>query len=146
MESLESKLDRLTPEQRKEIEDFVDFLLSRSSIPGISPAVPAPVPPILGAAPPLLPGTEPVPGEAGSGRVQDPGHPDSLPAIVNWDGPASASGQELPYRSERITHDYSDYKEIGSPSPATEAVIKIKRKIIAKQEQDKPHHLLDWVD
>ena len=30
MESLESKLDRLTPEQRREIEDFVDFLLHRN--------------------------------------------------------------------------------------------------------------------
>src|SRR5512137_14976 len=30
MESLESKLDRLSPEQRKEVEDFVDFLLFRS--------------------------------------------------------------------------------------------------------------------
>ncbi len=38
MESLESKLDRLSPEQRKEVEDFVDFLLSRS---GNVPAPPA---------------------------------------------------------------------------------------------------------
>jgi hypothetical protein len=35
MESLESKLDGLTPEQRKEVEDFVDFLIYRSgNLPG----------------------------------------------------------------------------------------------------------------
>ncbi len=38
MESLENKLDRLPPEQRKEVEDFVDFLLFRS---GNIPAPPA---------------------------------------------------------------------------------------------------------
>ena len=30
MESLESKLDRLSPEQRREVEDFVDFLIQRA--------------------------------------------------------------------------------------------------------------------
>ena len=37
MESLESKLDRLTPDQRKEIEDFVDFLLYRSGNLPVAP-------------------------------------------------------------------------------------------------------------
>ena len=30
MESLENKLDRLTPDQRREVEDFVDFLIQRA--------------------------------------------------------------------------------------------------------------------
>ena len=30
MESLESKLDRLSPDQRREVEDFVDFLIQRA--------------------------------------------------------------------------------------------------------------------
>ena len=41
MESLESKLDRLSPEQRKEVEDFMDFLMYRSGnsheSPGTAP-------------------------------------------------------------------------------------------------------------
>ena len=41
MESLESKLDRLSPEQRKEVEEFVDFLMYRS---GNSPGSPATAP------------------------------------------------------------------------------------------------------
>ncbi len=44
MESLESKLDRLSPEQRKEVEDFVEFLIFRSGIfqelPAASPVQP----------------------------------------------------------------------------------------------------------
>jgi len=53
MESLESRLERLSPGQRREVEDFVDFLLSRpeSSLAG-QPA--AGTPPAPHTAPPLL--------------------------------------------------------------------------------------------
>jgi len=40
--------------------------------------------------------------------------------------------------------DYGQFEQ--HPSPATEAVQKVRRKIIAREEQDKTHHLLDWVD
>ncbi len=148
MESLESKLDRLTPEQRKEIEDFVDFLLSRSVPTGFPVPALAAAPPVLTAEPPLLAGTEPMHGgEEGSGLLQDSCHPDDLATPADWDGPASSPDPEIRYRTERITHDYADYRDLDrQPSPAADAVIKVKRKIIAKQEQEKPHHLLDWVD
>jgi hypothetical protein len=48
---------------------------------------------------------------------------------------------------DRITHDYMDYGQFDQqPSPATEAVAKVRKKIIARQAEEKPHHLLDWVD
>ncbi len=53
MESLESKIERLPPEQHKEVEDFVDFLLFRSGIVQESPVLPVP-PRSLNAAPPLI--------------------------------------------------------------------------------------------
>ena len=59
MESLESKLERLTPVQRQEVEDFVDFLLSRSGMIRDIPR-PLPVTPPLNGAPPPLTLIEPV--------------------------------------------------------------------------------------
>ena len=61
---------------------------------------------------------------------------------------ASAPFQEIGGGvQDRITHDYMDYGQFEHhPSPATEAVKKVKRKIIAREEQEKPRHLLDWVD
>jgi hypothetical protein len=40
--------------------------------------------------------------------------------------------------------DYGQFDK--QPSPATEAVKKVRRKIIAREGQEKPRHLLDWVD
>jgi hypothetical protein len=40
--------------------------------------------------------------------------------------------------------DYGQFEH--NPSPAAEAVKKVRRKIIARQGQEKPSHLLDWVD
>ena len=46
-----------------------------------------------------------------------------------------------------ITRDYVDYGKFEeTPSPATEAVKKVKKKIIAREAEDKSRHLLDWVD
>src|SRR5512137_335470 len=60
MESLESKLDRLSPEQRKEVEDFVDFLLFRSgNVPAPLTAGQTPVS-FQNVAPPPLFVQEPV--------------------------------------------------------------------------------------
>jgi len=63
MESLESKLDHLNPNQRREVEVFVDFLLYRSGYrQGISN--PAIVPrSVLKSAPPSLPVMEPLSGQ-----------------------------------------------------------------------------------
>jgi hypothetical protein len=65
MESLESKMDRLSPDQRKEVENFVDFLIYRSGNQMESHTAVPPPPPIQNPAPPLSP-AEPVHDPEGS--------------------------------------------------------------------------------
>ena len=64
MESLESKLDRLPAEQRREVEDFVDFLIQRAE--GIRVTVELAshdaIPSAKSVAPPLI-APDPVTGE-----------------------------------------------------------------------------------
>ena len=64
MESLESKLDRLPAEQRREVEDFVDFLIQRAE--GIRVTVELAshdaIPSAKSVAPPLI-APDPVMGE-----------------------------------------------------------------------------------
>jgi hypothetical protein len=147
MESLESKLDRLSPEQRKEVEDFVEFLLSRSGL--VFPPLNIPVnnPKVLNVTPPPLSLSEPVhAGEPGPVRLPDLARTGTRAGSA--DESASAPFHEinggLP---EEVHRDYMDYGQFEQyPSPATEAVRKVKRKIIEREEQDKPRHLFDWVD
>jgi hypothetical protein len=40
--------------------------------------------------------------------------------------------------------DYGQFEQ--SPSPATEAVKKVKQKIGRREEHEKSHQLLDWID
>ena len=111
MESLESKLDRLSPEQRKEIEDFVDFLLSRSGQVCTPPNASRDTPPVLNVAPPRLTLIEPV-------HVMET-QPVRLQELARTDDRTAASDQrtsQFPPRSrrsvagsDRITHDYMDY-------------------------------------
>ena len=148
MESLESKLDRLSAEQREEVGDFVDFLLSRSGRVHTPADISCDPPPILNVAPPPLTLMEPVhDGETRTVRLQDPVHIDERGATAAREEAVPAPFQEIGSGSNRITHDYMDYGQFEhQPSPATEAVKKVKRKIIAREGQEKPHHLLDWVD
>jgi hypothetical protein len=149
MESLESKLDRLSPDQRKETEDFVDFLLSRSGHAYIPPDASRDPPPVLNAALAPLSLIEPIrPDETRLVRLQD-----MTRSTDRADGENSNDTVPVPFQEigggaqDRITHDYMDYGQFEQrPSPATEAVKNVKRKIIAKEEQDKTRHLLDWVD
>ena len=145
MESLESKLDRLSAEQRKEVEEFVDFLLYRSGNSHELPDI-APVPQeFRKIAPPPLNGQEPV-------------HPpdnlpikDAIPA-ENSSGPIKAEPQ-IPIHEifvagdDRITRDYMDYGEFEqNPSPAIIAVKKVKEKLQKSDDQEKPRVSLDWID
>ena len=149
MESLESKLDRLSPDQRKEIEDFVDFLLVRSGPVCIPPNASRELSPVLNITPPLCP-IEPIsPGETRPLMLQDLGRTSDRANV------ATSNGDIVPEpfheigggAQERITHDYMDYGQFESnPSPATEAVKKVKRQLIAREGQDRPRHILDWVD
>lgn len=150
MESLESKLDRLTSEQRKEAEDFVDFLLSRTRQVPPLPGVSVSQPPLMSAAPPPVITPEPahITGSPLAG-LQASVPPDNPPARgAPADESAPAPFHEIGGGIQNhITRDYMDYgKYENQTSPATDAVKKIKRKIAAQKKEDKPHHLLDWVD
>lgn len=150
MESLESKLDRLTPEQRRKAEDFVDFLLSRMGQVPPLPGGPVSQPPLMSAAPPPFITPEPVhntgsylAGPQASVPADNPPARGALPA-ESAPAPFHEIGGGI---QNQITHDYMDYGKFeNQTSPATDAVKKIKRKIAAQKKEDKPHHLLDWVD
>lgn len=146
MESLESKLERLTPELHREVEDFVDFLLFRSgNLPGspLSPQVPIQPQKI---APPLII-QEPVhtleyppakeSDESPGGNPPMPQHEEPVDSFVDL-----GTGNDDP-----ITHDYIDYGQFEQrSSPATIAVKKVKEKLQKREEQEKPRVMLDWID
>jgi hypothetical protein len=148
MESLESKLDRLSPDQRREVEDFVDFLLYRSgSLQGV-PGPTAVNPPVLPSAPAAIPvmapiimqQTPPVVVHDQNIRQEEP----SSLGVSEEHFPLQEIKEEV---EDHISRDYMDYGQFDQQqSPATEAVKKVKAKLIQKSGQDKPHHLLDWID
>ena len=147
MESLESKLDRLKPEQRKEVEDFVDFLILRSGKTPESPAtapVPSQIPKV--APPPLI-----VPEPVHTPENPPPKEYDTISA-ENSSGPVLAeqatSIQEIETGSDDgITRDYMDYGQFEQQSsPAIIAVKKVKEKLQKHKEQEKPRISLDWID
>jgi len=145
MESLESKLDRLSPEQQKEVEDFVDFLLYRSGNSHELPDI-APVPlEFRKIAPPPLNGHEPVhPPDNISIKDIIPAENSSAPQKTEPQIPIheiSVAGDD------RITRDYMDYGQFEqNPSPAIIAVKKVKEKLQKSDEQEKPRVSLDWID
>lgn len=148
MNSLESKLGQLSPNERKEVEDFVDFLLSRSG--------PLPVRNVSPAAPPVL--TPPPPVMTALETHQDQG----IPAVMVHDvlrtgdqqanpdpvsGPESTAHEITVGCDDGITRDYMDYGQFErGPSPADEAVKKVKQKMIRKSAEEKSHQLLEWID
>jgi hypothetical protein len=154
MESLESKLENLTPEQRKEVEDFVNFLLSRSGAtgsprePAQQPPAPAPLP-IEKIAPPPLIALDP---------VQDA---DMLPPPTRrrQPDPAAEETEDTPEAEPAITEiiaggddwttrDYMDYGQFEDqkPTQATMAVKRVREKLGKQESENKPHHILDWID
>lgn len=143
MDLLLNKLERLTPEQRREVEDYVDFLLFRSDNRP-DPARPvAPVPPVLTATPPV---PEPAP------VVVPPLQPAPIvPYHYDTPAPVAPAPGDAVYEiggDDWLTRDYMDLGQFEpAPSPATEAVKKVKRKLVQREEQEKKgSHLLDWVD
>jgi hypothetical protein len=146
MESLESKMDRLSLDQRKEVEDFVDFLIYRSGNQVESHAAIPPPPPIQNLAPPSISPVE---------RVYDPESPPS--GIFN----ASAAGNSSNVRNEeypapvreivvssddQITREYMDYGRYEQNSPAALAVKNVKEKLQKREKEEKPRVSLDWID
>jgi len=147
MESLESKLDRLSPDQRKEIEDFVDFLLFRSGNVPIAPVTaPGPVSRQNIAPPPLI--------------LQEPVHiMENLPVGGSDSPPIENSPsshynkdpvtpvQEITVAAEDRTREYMDYGQFEQKtSPAITAVKNVKQKLQKREEQEKPRISLDWID
>jgi hypothetical protein len=144
MESLESRIGRLTLEQQKEVEDFVDFLLLKNTIRQ-APTFTAPAIVMLNTPP--VQSTEPSPLQPlPSVRMQD------IVAREELHSPMTSVDPELIHEitvggDDWVTRDYMDYGKFDlQDSPATEAVKKVKQKIIARQEQETGKHLLDWVD
>ena len=155
MESLDSKLDRLSQDQRREVEDFVDFLIQRAE--GIRVTVQLAshdAPPVAKSiAPPLIvpdpvpteEPTVPLPREDPAQVAADPVHETEPPAA--HDEIAGAGGEE----TSDGYFDYGKFEKAASPaphlpSPADEAVQKVKRKLIQKSEQASKNQLLDWID
>ena len=149
MESLESKLDRLSPDQRREVEAFVDFLLYQSGSPQGLPNPSSTNPVVMNSPPPAIPVMSPMILQETPVVVaheQDLWQSDSPSSRVPDE--YSSPIQEITVEVEdRITREYVDYGRFDQePSPATEARKKVKVTLIQKSEQDKSHHLLDWVD
>jgi hypothetical protein len=147
MESLESKLDRLSAEQRKEVEEFVDFLFYRSGntceFPGTTqgPMV------FKKAAPPSLIAQEPVHAPDNLPIKGD----DTIPVEILSDPFQTEQGTPFNGISsagdDRITGDYMDYGQYNpTPSPATAAVKKVKEKLQKRAENEKSRVSLDWID
>jgi len=151
--SLEGKLEHLTQEQRREVEDFVDFLIQRAG--GISVTVqinPPPSSPVSKPVPPLF-------------IVSESVHLDPAPAVGSPDAvvPAEPEDPLSPREdevssiheiansdSDSLTRDYMDYGQFEQaapiPSPANAAVQRVKGKIGRQTGKEKPGKLLDWID
>jgi hypothetical protein len=142
MDSLESRMERLTPEQRREVEDFIDFLLLKNNFRQV-PATASPPPLVMMNTPPVL-SVDPTPAQLPV-RMQDLIVRDESRSPVI---PAPSPVREIATDGEDwITRDYVDYGKFEeAPSPATEAVKKAKKKISARDAEYKSRHLLDWVD
>ena len=148
MESLESKLDRMSTDQRREVEDFVDFLLYRSGSPqGVSSRTTA-LPPVAKPAPPAIPVMAPMlMQETPQVVVHEQNIRQEESSSLGMSGEQNSPIQEITVEvDDQISRDYMDYGQFEQSSPAIEAVKKVKAKLIQKSEQEKSSHLLDWID
>ena len=147
MESLESKLDRLSPDQRKEVEDFVDFLMYRSGNFQGSPAT-APVPAQSQTAAPPLVVQEPVRIPENRPAKEFAASPEENPsAPVLPEESATPFHEVSAAGDDRIARDYMDYGQFEQKSsPAIIAVKKVKEKLQKREKEEKPRVSLDWID
>ena len=144
MEPLDTRIARLTPEQQQEVGDFVDFLLLKNNLrqPPAQPSI------IMVNTPPLMvPDPNPVPPRQAA-PVPDPGaRPPSPASIILAEESTPVIHEITAGGDDWMTRDYMDYGQFDdTPSPATEAVAKVRKKIITREEKEKPHNLLEWVD
>jgi hypothetical protein len=153
VESLESKLDRLTPEQRHEVEDFVDFLIQRSGglsatvqiNPSPSQSVHKPVPPPFIASEPVQPDESRAAGTPGNVLPGEPVSP-----LSSAESEVSPITEIAIGDGDDLTHEYMDYGQFEQPAPVpspTDAAVKrVKAKISKRAEEKKSGKLLDWID
>jgi hypothetical protein len=142
MDSLKNRIERLTVEQQREVEDFIDFLLLKNNArQGPSTALPPAwmnAPPVMDAEPgPAIPGIYLSPQ---GNESRKPGIPQELlpdPPI-----------HETPSASDNgITRDYLDYGEYDADWPVSAGSEKKVRPRISRQRTgDESSHQLDWVD
>ena len=148
MESFESKLERLNPVQRQEVEDFVDFLLSRGIVREVPASHTAP-PPLMNGAPPPLTMVEPVHIAMTSQFRETSQSSGASPAPALFEPEYQATGiQEIDVGGEDGSYlDYGKFEKPSlPPSPATEAVRNVKEKLSRREEHDKTGHILEWID
>jgi hypothetical protein len=148
MESLESKLDRLNPEQRKNVEDFVDFLIFRSGNSQESQGTAETPQPPRNVAPPPLTLSEQVPfAENLPIKLYDSHQNENVSSAVKNEDQVKPLQEIIVDGADRITRDYMDYGQFEqTPSPATIAVKNVKEKLQKREGQEKPKVPLDWID
>jgi len=153
MDSLENMLERLSPEQRRSVEDYVDFLLHRSvkQSSGTPDMVPAGSP-LDAAPPPLFPVQESPVTESPAIRIAHRAPETGLPpASDEPDAGTPVLTEIAPEKEDVLASGYMDYgkfeqPEERTPSPADEAVQRVRVKINGKKDKDPSRKLLDWID
>jgi len=155
MDSLENKLDRLSPDQRREVEDFVDFLIQRAEGIRVTVQVASHDAPSLykSIAPPLI-APDPVPPEDPAALPRPSEYAPPVAAVPVNEAESPEVIREIGAGAAKETPDgYLDYGMFEKtapaplpPSPADEAIKKVKRKLIQKSEQASKTQLLDWID
>lgn len=141
MELLESRMERLTPEQRMEVEDFVDFLLLKNNFRQNPPVAPTPSP-ILMNTPPVL-SADPVPAVPAM-QTQDTHIPEEPHLSAGSHDPDPSTIQEIVDSGEDGYMDYGRFEQVAIPVAGPEK--SVKRKVIARDAGEKSRLLLDWVD
>jgi hypothetical protein len=72
---------------------------------------------------------------------------ESRPPAIGVDPTRSPVREIVAGGEDWITRDYMDYGQFDrQPSPAEEAMKKVKRNLLQRGEDGKPHQLLDWID
>jgi hypothetical protein len=146
MESPERKLERLSMEERKQVEDFADFLLQRRKEPPSLRLNRAGTPPPPAAVPPPLT-VQDTPSAQEPVKVYDLIQGKEQKAGVVDEDPVTLLMQEIAV-DDSLTNDYMDYGQYEPPPPsaATEAVQRVKEKLGRKKENDPVKKVLDWID
>lgn len=141
MEPLESRMARLTPEQRMEVEDFVDFLLLKNNFRQDPMAVSIPSP-VLMNTPPVL-SAEPAPALP-SQQLSALVIPEEVSLPDHGPVPESSPIQEIVDVGEDGYMDYGRFEQAAAPEREPEK--SAKRMVIARKTREKSGHLLEWVD